>query len=54
MFPALGVGFGGEAVGRLCGELRFDASNPFEGDLLPEGEVPELFVNGVGTLGTIR
>lgn len=47
MFPALGVGFGREAIRGLCGERRLDASNPIEADLLPEGEVPELFVDRV-------
>jgi hypothetical protein len=50
MFPVLGVGFGGEAIRGLCGEWSLDASNPVEADLLPEGEVPELFVNGVGNV----
>jgi hypothetical protein len=50
MFPALRGGFRGKAIRGLCGEWRLDPSNPVEADLLPEGEVPELFVNGVGNV----
>jgi hypothetical protein len=41
----------GEAVGVVAGVGGFDAGDPVEGDLLPEGEVPELGVDGVGDVG---
>jgi hypothetical protein len=50
LFPGFGVGFCGEAVGGFVGVVRFDAGDPVESDLLPEGEVPELGVDGVGDI----
>jgi len=41
----------GEAVRGLVRVGGFDAGDPVEGDLLPEGEVPELGVDGVGDVG---
>jgi hypothetical protein len=43
----------GEAVGGLVGVGGFDGGDPVEGDLLPEGEVPELGVDGVGDGGEL-
>ena len=43
--------FCGESVGGFVGVGGFDADDPVEGDLLPEGEVPELGVDGVGDVG---
>jgi PEP-CTERM motif-containing protein len=51
LFPRLGVGFLGEAVGGIIGVWSFFAGDPLEGGLLPEGEMPELFVDGVGDGG---
>lgn len=45
------MGFRGESVGGLFGVGGFSASDPVEGDLLPEGEVPELGVDSVGDVG---
>jgi hypothetical protein len=42
-----------EAVGGLVGVGSFYAGDPVEGDLLPEGEVPELGVDGVGDVGEL-
>jgi hypothetical protein len=38
---------GREASGRSCGEWSFEASDPVEGDLLPEYDVPELLIDRV-------
>lgn len=48
---ALGVGFGGEASEGRDGKRGFAAGNPVERDLLPEDDVPELLINGVGDAG---
>jgi hypothetical protein len=45
------VGFRREAVGGLFGVGGFCAVDPVEGHLLPEDEVPELGVDGVGDVG---
>ena len=51
--PGFGDGLGGEAVGGLAGVGGFDAGDPVEGDLLPEGHVPEFSVDGVGAVGEL-
>jgi hypothetical protein len=43
----------GEAVGGPVGVGSFYSGDPVEGDLLPECEVPELGVDGVGDVGGI-
>jgi hypothetical protein len=51
LFPWFCVRILREAVGGLVGVGGFNAGDPVEGDLLPEGEVPELGVDGVGDVG---
>jgi hypothetical protein len=55
LFPWFLRGFGrgllGEAVGGPGGVGGLDAGDPVEGDPLPEGDVPELGVDGVGDVG---
>jgi hypothetical protein len=41
-----------EAEGRVLGAGSLDAGDPVEGDLLPEGDMPELGVDGVGRAGS--
>ena len=46
-------GVGGESVGGCGGIGGFGAGDPVECHLLPEGEVPELFVDGVRNVGEL-
>lgn len=41
----------GEALRGVLGVGRFFALNPVERDLLPEGDVPEFFIDGVRGIG---
>ncbi len=48
---ALRVEDGWESVTWVEGKRRLDPSDPVKRDLLPEGDVPELFVDGVWRAG---
>ena len=50
-YKGLSLVGGGEAIFGSGGEWGFDVGDPVKGDLLPEGEVPELFEDGVGGVG---
>ena len=46
---AFGVVHGGKAVQRAGGKRCLDSGDPVKGHLLPEGDVPEFLVDGVGS-----
>jgi hypothetical protein len=51
LVPGLGGRIWGKAVGGFVGIGSFDAGDPIESHLLPEGDVPEFAVDCVGDVG---